>query len=103
MTTARIFKASTSATQSGPGRDVWVLDFAPSAQKRIDPLMGWTGSSDMRRQVRLEFDSKEAALAYAKKHGVAAQVFEPTTRRHTIRPMGYSGNFAAKRRVPWSH
>ncbi|MEO0718976.1 MAG: NADH dehydrogenase ubiquinone Fe-S protein 4, partial [Pseudomonadota bacterium] len=64
---------------------------------------GWTGSGDMNRQVRLTFETKEAALAYAKKHGIAAQVSEPAARKAIKRPMGYGGNFAAKRRVPWSH
>lgn len=103
MTLARIYKPAKTAMQSGPGDEVWVLEFAPSEQKRIDPLMGWTGSGDMNRQVRLKFESKQAAVAYARKHGLAAQVFEPSEKKPTIRPMGYGGNFAANRRVPWSH
>lgn len=100
---ARIYKPSASAMQSGPADDHWVLEFAPSERKRIDPLTGWTGSGDTRRQVRLKFESKEAALAYAAQHGVAAEVFEPTERKLNVRPMGYAGNFAAGRRTPWSH
>lgn len=103
MKIARIFQAKPPATQSAPGRDVWVLEYAPSAQKRIDPLMGWTGSSDMARQVRLEFESKEAALAYARKQGVVAQVETPQARKLNVRPLGYGGNFAHNRRAPWSH
>ena len=89
--------------QSGPASDVWVLEFAPSQRKKIDPLMGWTGSGDTRQQVTLKFNSKEEALAYAARHGIVAQVFEPTERRFNIRPQGYSGNFASNRRQPWSH
>ncbi|MEO1329854.1 MAG: NADH dehydrogenase ubiquinone Fe-S protein 4, partial [Pseudomonadota bacterium] len=69
----------------------------------IDPLMGWTSSGDTRTQVKMKFDTKDAALAYARKHGVVAQVIEPAERKLTIRPMGYGGNFAHKRRLPWSH
>ena len=101
--TARIYKPSESAMQSGGAPDQWVLEFEPSERRRIDPLMGWTGSGDMASQVKLRFDSKEAALAYAAKHGLAAQVFEPAERRVAVRPMGYGGNFAHGRRVPWSH
>ncbi len=100
---ARIYKPSASAMQSGPGKDAWVLEFAPSERKRLDPLMGWTGSGDMRGQVRLSFESKEAALAYATQHGIVAQVFEPAERKLNVRPMGYGGNFATNRRTPWSH
>lgn len=100
---ARIYKPSESAMQSGGAPEKWVLEFEPSESRRIDPLMGWTGSGDTSSQVRLTFESKEAALAYAAKHGLAAQVFEPATRKMTVRPMGYGGNFANARKVPWSH
>lgn len=103
MSTARIYKPARTAMQSGPGDDHWILEFAPSERKRIDPLMGWTGSGDMQGQVKLKFDTKQAALAYARKHGIVAQVFEPKTRKPNVRPMGYGGNFAATRKVPWSH
>lgn len=100
---ARIYKPSKTAMQSGRAKDEWVLEFTPAERKQIDPLMGWTGSGDMNGQVRLRFDSKEAAVTYARKHGIAALVSEPATRKPIKRPMGYGGNFANKRRVPWSH
>lgn len=101
--TARIYKPSSNAMQSGPGDDHWILVFEPAERRRIDPLMGWTSSGDMRAQVKLTFESKDAALAYARKHGIAAQVQEPAARRLNIRPQGYGGNFANGRRTPWSH
>lgn len=103
MSLARIYKPSKTAMQSGPADEHWVLEYAPTERKRIDPLMGWTGSGDMNGQVKLKFESKEAAVAYAKKHGIAAQVVEPATRKVNVRPMGYGGNFASSRKVPWSH
>jgi NADH dehydrogenase len=101
---ARIFRPARTATQSGQAktRD-WVLEFAPEAAKRIDPLMGWTGSGDMNRQVRLSFDSREAAIAYAERHGLPWQISEPQGRRPTIRPRGYGENFAFTRREIWTH
>lgn len=101
--TARIYKPSESAMQSAGASDKWVLEFEPSEQRRIDPLMGWTSSGDMGSQVKLSFESKDAAVAYAAKHGIAAQVFEPAARRLTVRPAGYGGNFSHARKVPWSH
>lgn len=103
MSMARIYKPAKTAMQSGPSADHWVLEFAPIEQKKLDPLMGWSGSGDMQGQVKLKFETKEAALHYAKKHGIVAQVFEPKPKKPNIRPMGYGGNFAASRRVPWSH
>jgi NADH dehydrogenase len=81
----------------------WLLDFAPASPRAVDPLMGWTSSGDMQAQVRLSFDSKEAALAYAREHGIDAQVFEPKKRKANIRPRGYAENFAVDRRTVWTH
>lgn len=101
---ARIYKPARTAMQSGTAKTrQWVLDFAPSAPREVDPLMGWTSSADTQTQVRLKFDSKEAALDYAKEHGIDAQVFEPKTRKPNIRPRGYAENFAVNRRSPWTH
>jgi len=101
---ARIFQAEKSATQSGTAHtDRWMLEYAPEAPRRIDPLMGWVGSADTRRQVRLEFPSREEAIEYAQRHGIPFTLV-PTHRRHpNIRPMGYAGNFASNRRVAWTH
>ena len=48
--------------------------------------MGWTSSGDMRQQLRLRFDSKEEAVAYAERHGIPYQVSEakPPARRAIV-------------------
>ncbi|MEM9009777.1 MAG: ETC complex I subunit [Pseudomonadota bacterium] len=101
---ARIYKPAKTAMQSGQAqtRD-WVLEFAPAEATRIDPLMGWSGSGDTDRQVRLRFDSKDAAIEYATRHGLAYQVSAPQARKQTIRPRGYGENFAHARRGAWTH
>ena len=101
---ARIYQPARNAMQSGMGKSkVWVLEFAPASSREIDPLMGWTSSSDTQSQVKLKFDSKEAALDYAKDHGIEAQVFEPNKRKPIVRSRGYGENFATNRRTPWTH
>lgn len=101
---ARIYQPSRSAMTSGQGNSRgWVLEFSPEEQRRIDPLMGWTGSGDTRRQVRLRFSSREAAVDYARRNGIAHVVEEPKRRRANVRPMGYAGNFAFGRRGNWTH
>jgi NADH dehydrogenase len=80
-----------------------VLEFAPADAKVLDPLMGWTGSDDMNGQVRLRFASRAAAVAYAERHGIPFQVFEPKRRHHILRQNGYGDNFAAGRRLAWTH
>lgn len=101
---ARIYQPARTAMSSGAAKTHrWVLEYAPSAARDIDPLMGWTGSDDMQSQVRLTFDSKEAALSYARDRGIEVQVSEPQKRKPNIRPGGYGENFATNRRGPWTH
>ncbi|MCC6008512.1 MAG: ETC complex I subunit [Rhodobacteraceae bacterium] len=101
---ARIYRPARTATQSGTARTRdWVLEFAPASARQIDPLMGWTSSDDTQAQVRMTFPSKEAALEYARHHGIEATVTEPKKRKLNIRPMGYGENFATNRRGAWTH
>ena len=101
---ARIYRPAKTAMQSGVAKThLWVLEYAPTEAKAIDPLMGWTGSGDMDGQVRLSFESREAAEDYARRHGIAFQVFEPKERKHNIRAKGYGANFASERRGAWTH
>ncbi len=101
---ARIFQPARTAMSSGTAKTKhWVLEYAPASARDIDPLMGWTSSSDTQSQVRLTFDSRDAAEEYAKDHGIDAQVFEPKKRKANIRPRGYGENFATDRRGAWTH
>ena len=101
---ARIYQPAKTAMQSGPRKTrTWVLEFAPETKREVDPLMGWTGSSDMQSQVRLTFDSKEAALAYAEEKGIDVTVLQPNRRAPNIRAGGYGENFSTKRRGAWTH
>ena len=102
MITARIYRPSRSATQSGKGRaKLWILDFEPAAPRQIDPLMGWTSSRDMKSQVRLGFATKEEAIAYAKKNGLSYRLEEPAPETRKI--LSYSDNFKATRLIQWTH
>ncbi|WP_380054351.1 ETC complex I subunit [Falsihalocynthiibacter sp. SS001] len=101
---ARIYQPSRNAMQSGMGKTkVWILEFAQASAREVDPLMGWTSSNDTQSQVRLKFDSKEAALEYAEANGLDAFVQEPKTRKPVIRAGGYGENFATNRRGAWTH
>lgn len=101
---ARIYKPARTAMQSGTAKTrAWALDFAPASAREVDPLMGWTSSADTQAQVRLHFDTKEAALEYARENGIDAVVVEPKTRKPNIRAGGYGENFATGRRGAWTH
>lgn len=101
---ARIYRPARTAMSSGTAKSkTWVLEYVADHAREIDPLMGWTSSDDTQAQVRLKFPTKEAALDYAREHGIDAVVSDPHTRRHNIRPGGYGDNFATNRREPWTH
>lgn len=90
--TARIFQRPKNAMQSGKALiDDWVLEFIPAEAKRPDPLMGWAGSGDTQRQLRLGFATSDEAVAYAEKNGIEVEV-APTPVR-TLKIQAYADNF----------
>ena len=99
---ARIYQPARTAMQSGRARTKkWVLEYEPERPREIEPLMGWTASSDMRSQVSLDFDTSEEAVAYAQAHNIPYQVFEP--HKPASKTTSYSDNFAFGRKLPWTH
>jgi hypothetical protein len=99
---ARIFIPAKTAMQSGKAKTrEWVLEFEPASARVSDPLMGWTISADMNGQVRLTFDTREEAVDYAQRHGIAFEVLTPREHRRHIR--AYADNFAFGRRESWTH
>lgn len=101
---ARIYQPAKTAMSSGNAKTKsWILEFAPAEARSVDPLMGWTSSSDTQSQVRLTFDTREAAEDYAREYGIDAQVQQPNKRKPNIRPGGYGENFATNRRGSWTH
>ena len=90
---AVIYRPSQTAMQSGRANATgWRLEFDPSVAREVEPLMGWTASADTRQQLRLNFESEGAAIAYCKRHAIAYQVREPRERR--VRPKAYADNFS---------
>ena len=99
---ARIYRPAKTAMQSGTAKtNVWMLEYEPEVARETDPLMGWTSSSDMNSQLKLKFDSKDAAIAYAKRNGIAYRLFEPKERKRT--PKAYADNFKYGRIGLWTH
>ena len=66
---ARIYKPAKTAMQSGRAKtQFWYLEFEQASARSVEPLMGWTSSSDMRQQVKLKFATKEDAIGYAERN-----------------------------------
>ncbi len=100
--TARIFKPAKTAMQSGQAKTKdWALEYEPEEPRTIEPLMGWTSSGDMRQQLHLRFHTKEEAIGYCERHGIAYQVTEDAPQARRV--ISYSDNFAFKRRDAWTH
>ncbi len=101
---ARIYQPARTAMSSGTAKTKnWVLEYSAEAHRDVDPLMGWTSSDDTQSQIRLRFPTQEAALDYAREHGIETVVTSPHQRRQNIRPGGYGDNFATNRRSVWTH
>jgi hypothetical protein len=99
---ARIYLPAKTATQSGNARTrQWILEFEPETPREIDPLMGWTSSSDMKSQIRLRFGDRDEAIAYAQRQGLAYRVEEP--KAHARRIVSYADNFRSTRLGQWTH
>ena len=99
---ARIYQPPKNAMQSGwAATEEWVLEFEPAAPRRPDPLMGWIGSADTQAQVILRFATREEAVAYADKQGLAYDLALPQTRE--FKPKAYADNFRFGRMENWTH
>ncbi|MCY0147029.1 ETC complex I subunit [Hoeflea sp. G2-23] len=99
---AKIYRPAKTAMQSGKANTQhWVLEFDQEIPRSIDPLMGYTSSRDMKSQIRMSFETREAAVAYAMRNDIAFRVIEPkeSKRRRVV----YSDNFKFDRRQPWTH
>ncbi len=102
MIRARIYRPEKIATQSGRRKTkAWVLEFAPERKRVLDPLTGWTGSDDMRAQVRMEFPTREEAEAYVRRKNMDYELKEPSSRRQHTK--SYDDNFVTSRRGLWTH
>jgi hypothetical protein len=99
---ARIYRPSKTAMQSGKAKTGdWILEFEPEAARKIEPLMGYTSSTDTKQQVKLRFPSAEAAVAYCERNGIPHLVQQPHDAKR--RRASYSDNFAFGRKQPWTH
>ncbi|QPC41733.1 ETC complex I subunit [Kaustia mangrovi] len=99
---ARIYRPAKTAMQSGRGNTrKWVLEYEPEKPRETDPLMGWTSSGDMKQQIRLRFDTREEAIAYAERHGIPYRLQEANGTR--VKPKSYADNFRWGRIGAWTH
>jgi hypothetical protein len=90
-----IYKPTKTATQSGLGNTkLWHLRIESSNLFYIDPLMGWVGSRDPKKQIILKFNSLEKAVFYAKKSNAKYVIEMPKNLKKV--PKFYANNFLTR-------
>lgn len=99
---ALIHQPAANAMQSGShGYDKWVIEFPKGTTAQTDPLTGTSSSFDMLRELNLNFETKDLAIAYAKSKGIAYKVIDKP--KHKPVGRSYADNFSYGRRFPWTH
>ena len=91
MKKVKIYKPSKTAMQSGKKNTKnWVLEFE-TLNNSTSPLMGWESSNDTMSEVKLEFETKDQAINYAKKNNYTFNVVESQKTKIILK--SYSDNF----------
>ena len=99
---ARIYQPARNAMQSGKGKSrMWLLEYDADQPRETDPLMGWTSSADTRQQLRMRFETREQAVEYAERNGIAYTVDNP--HKPSPKRKSYSDNFRWGRHDNWTH
>lgn len=94
----RIYRPSKTAMQSGRGKaKVWLIEPELESARVPEPLMGWTSSEDTLNQIRLRFESQDAAVQYAEKQGWSYTLDIPQERKPV--PRNYADNFRVRKKA----
>ena len=89
---ASIYKPAKSSMQSGiQNSSHWILEYINKTARTIEPVMGWVSSTDMMREVKLKFNTKEEAVNFAVANKLEYEVITPQEKKVTIRT--YAENF----------
>lgn len=102
MRVAKIYRPAKTAMQSGRSKsESWIIEYPRASKVAPEPLMGWQASADTARQIKLFFNSLDAAISYCKVHSIAFEVVKPKQRK--LRMKSYADNFAFDRVGSWTH
>ncbi|MDB9799640.1 ETC complex I subunit [Pelagibacteraceae bacterium] len=94
MKKAKIYIPTKTAMQSGKGKQKkWILLF-DTKNSFYNSLMGWESSRDTLSEIKLEFDTKEKAIEYAKNNKIQFSVTEPKIKKFVIK--SYADNFTKR-------
>ena len=88
--------------QSGKARTKgWILEHKQSSAGKPDPLMGWSSASETTNQIKLTFETKEEAIAYAERNSLEYTVQIPREVKPKLK--AYADNLSYSRNGSWTH
>lgn len=88
----KIYNPTRNVMQSGKANTKrWLLEYETQDTRFIEPMMGWTGNRDTNAQLRMRFNSKEEAIAYAERKKLNYVVIDPEAPKTKLQ--SYSDNF----------
>lgn len=88
-----IFSKSDLNTQSGD-QQVWYLQFSQDTNDQYtEPVMGWTGSNNSQKQIKMLFKSKELAVQYANENQFDIEEINTCQNKKTPIAKTYTKNF----------
>lgn len=93
MASVRIYQPIRNPMQSGKAKHAWVVEYEQKNTRFIEPLMGWTGNEDTKPQLKLNFNTKDEAIAYAVRNGLEYQVILP--KKPSLKLQSYADNFTS--------
>jgi len=89
-----IYAEAQNAMQSGMTKGkYWKVRFAADQTKYNYRPMNWTGSSNTKQQLNLNFETKEQAILFVEKNNWKYQIIEPLVKK--LKPKSYAENFNA--------
>eukprot|EP00794_Sanderia_malayensis_P009878 gene9878-10888_t len=93
----RIAVPARNAMQSGTyNTRNWTLSF-DNQERWENPLMGWSSTSDPVSNLELNFNTREAAVAYAETQGWTYEIEEPVVKKVNVK--NYGDNFSWNKRT----
>tara|TARA_B100000886_G_C20312168_1_gene444341 strand:+ start:375 stop:677 length:303 start_codon:yes stop_codon:yes gene_type:complete len=90
-----LYKPAKSAMQSGLlNTKKWCLKSKDVSQTFINSKYCWTGTSNSEKQIKLFFNSKDAAIKFANENNYIFEIIEPKSRKYLKK--SYAANFVRK-------
>jgi len=88
----KIYQPTKTAMQSGKAKTrLWHLQVMDDSNQSQDPLIGYHGGSSTKNQVKLQFDTQEDAINFAKSKNYDYEVIEASARK--VIKKSYADNF----------